>query len=243
MSTYRFIPRSHLTAEEWLGADAGVTLPPMREPLAQRMRAWLRRVRRRLDGRRFAFAIGALLAAAGFGNAAYIEAKAGLAQVLLRDAWSRSLASQGPQRPWPWADTWPVARLTVPRLGIDEIVLAGASGRTMAFGPALSTAAAAPGATGNAVVSGHRDTHFAFLRELATGDRVWLETREGRYAYAVEAREVVDSRRVRLETGSDDARLTLVTCWPFEAIVPGGPMRYVVSARLVAEEAPALAVL
>ena len=241
--TIRYIPRTYATAAEWLGADAGVTLPPIREPLAQRMRAWLRRVRRRIDGRRFAFAIGALVAAAGFGNAAYIEAKAGVAQALLRDAWSRSLAAKDPQRPWPWADTWPVARLTVPRLGIDEIVLAGASGRTMAFGPALSTAAGEPGEPGNTVVSGHRDTHFAFLRELAAGDRVWLETREGRFAYAVEAREVVDSRIVRLETGADDARLTLVTCWPFDAVVPGGPMRFVVSARMVAEEAPALAML
>jgi sortase A len=243
MTTYRFIPRTYLTADEWLGAEAGVTLPPLREPLAQRVRAWLRRVRRRLDGRRFAFVAGALVAAAGFGNAAYIEAKAGVAQALLREAWTRSLATGDPQRPWPWADTWPVARLTVPRLGVDEIVLAGASGRTMAFGPALSPAAAAPGARGNAVVSGHRDTHFAFLRELAAGDRVWLETRGGRFAYAVEAREVVDSRVVRLDTAADDARLTLVTCWPFDAVVPGGPMRYVVSARLVAEQAPALALL
>lgn len=131
----------------------------------------------------------------------------------------------------------------MPRLGVDEIVLAGASGRTMAFGPALSTAAGEPGEPGNTVVSGHRDTHFAFLRELGKGDRVWIETRQGRYAYAVEQREVVDSRRVRLETGVDDARLTLVTCWPFDAIVPGGPMRYVVSARLVAEQSPALAAL
>lgn len=239
----RYIPRTYSTAAEWLGADAGVTLPPLREPLAQRMRAWLRRVRRRLDGRRFAFALGALTTVAGLGNAAYIEAKAGLAQVLLREAWTRSLAAATPQRPWPWADTFPVARLTVPRLGIDEIVLAGASGRTMAFGPALSTAAGEPGEPGNTVVSGHRDTHFAFLRELGKGDRVWIETREGRYAYAVEKREVVDSRRVRLETSVDDARLTLVTCWPFDALVPGGPMRYVVSARLVAKESPALAML
>ena len=35
-TTYRFVPRTHLTAEEWLGADTFVSLPPLREPLAQR---------------------------------------------------------------------------------------------------------------------------------------------------------------------------------------------------------------
>lgn len=207
-------------------ARAGHATPP-------REREWLSRLGRLLRSRRVTMAIGALLAIVGFSGAGYVEAKAEVAQVLLRHAWQRTLESGRPERPWPWADTRPVARLWVPRLAIDQIVLTGASGRTLAFGPALSTGAAQPGEIGNAIVSGHRDTHFAFLSDVRPGDRVWLETRRGRFAYAITGAEVVDSRYVELSTHAEDARLTLVTCYPFNAVVPGGPLRYVVSARLV----------
>jgi len=69
------------------------------------------------------------------GSGTWIYVKAKLAQVLLQRAWAVSLAGQRDVKPWPWADTWPVARLVVPSLGIDQIVLAGAHGRTLAFGP------------------------------------------------------------------------------------------------------------
>ena len=163
----------------WLGADAhcGAPLPL---PQRRRVRDWLSHAQRILSARRLVFALGSVLAVYGLGGAAYLEAKATLAQALLRGAWSRSLARGTEVRPWPWADTWPVARLSVPRLGIDQIVLAGAAGRTLAFGPGLSTAAAMPGDAGNAVISGHRDTHFGFLRALRIGDLVWITTPQGR---------------------------------------------------------------
>ena len=39
-----------------------------------------------------------------------------------------------PVKPWSWADTWPVARIIVPRIGRSAIALAGASGQALAFG-------------------------------------------------------------------------------------------------------------
>ena len=44
-----------------------------------------------------------------FGGAGYIHVKAMLAQTLLRDAWAQTLVDTQPVKPWPWADTWPVA--------------------------------------------------------------------------------------------------------------------------------------
>lgn len=203
-----------------------------------RVALWLRRVRNLLQARHAGALLGGVLAAWGLGNAGYIHAKAALAQVLLRDAWTRAQAGHATPRPWPWADTWPVARLTVPRLAVDQIVLAGASGRTLAFGPALSPAGAAPGADGTAVLSGHRDTHFAFLRQLVAGDRLWLDTPQARIAYVVEGTAVVDARRARLATAGAGARLVLVTCWPFDAVGANGPWRYVVEARLAGATMP-----
>ena len=76
-------------------------------------------------------AAGAALVA----SALYIPAKAALAQVLLERAWTRTQAGESAARPWPWADISPVAVLEVPRLGERSIVLEGASGEAMAFGP------------------------------------------------------------------------------------------------------------
>ena len=99
-----------------------------------------------------------------FGQGAYIPAKAWLAQELMQRAWDRASAGEERVAPWPWADTWPVARLTAEARGVDLIVLAGGSGRTLAFGPGHLSASAMPGDIGNAVIGGHRDTHFQFLR-------------------------------------------------------------------------------
>jgi sortase A len=166
------------------------------------------------------------------GRAAWIEVKAALAQRLMLRAWRSSQGGGGDARPWPWADTHPIARLTVPRLGVDELVLAGASGRTLAFGPGHLMGTALPGRLGNAVISGHRDTHFAFLRELRVGDRLVTEEPDGRtQRYTVESASIVDRSDLGVAAATSDTRLTLVTCYPFEAIRPGGPLRYVVVAR------------
>ena len=69
------------------------------------------------------------------GNGAWIYLKAELAQALLQRAWADTVAGQEHVTPWPWADTWPLARLTVPSKDVDLIVLNGAYGRTLALGP------------------------------------------------------------------------------------------------------------
>ena len=189
--------------------------------------------------RRLLLAGGVLLCAAGlaaFGGAGYIHAKAWLAQILLDDAWAQRLAGASPDdaRPWPWADTAPVARLTVPRLGVERIVLSGASGRTLAFGPAHLDGTVPPGERGNSVVTGHRDTHFAFLRHLEIDDELRVQAADGAWrSYRVTGREVLDARRARLSPAAGQHVLTLVTCYPFDTIDPGGPLRYAVFAEAV----------
>jgi len=176
--------------------------------------------------------LGLVLLAVGFGAAASrIYVKAWVAQRLLHRAWAATQAAGTPVKPWPWADTWPIARLSMPARGIDLIVLADASGRSMAFGPGLVAGTAPPGTPGNTVLSGHRDTQFRFLRSLAPGDRLRLEDARGAWHdYAVSDALVVDAHAVEILWDTDDSLLTLVTCYPFDALVPGGPLRYVVRA-------------
>ena len=165
------------------------------------------------------------------GQGAYIPAKAWLAQELMLQAWSRMQSGETRVTPWPWADTWPVARLTAKSGEIDLIVLAGGSGRTLAFGPGHLGASAMPGDVGNAVIAGHRDTHFSFLEDLAVGEYLTLQSERGVVtSYVVTAAEIVDSRKASLSLDTDETLLSLVTCYPFDAIDPGGPLRYVVTA-------------
>jgi sortase A len=168
--------------------------------------------------------------------ATWIPVKAQVAQVLLHRAWNRTRAGTATAKPWPWADTWPVGRLRVPRLGVDEIVLAGASGSALAFGPGHLDGTALPGHCGNCVVSGHRDTHFGFLAALRLGDALELEAPDGRVQrFVVRSTHIL--RRSDLFVLDDDTKpvLTLTTCYPFDAVVPGGPLRFVVRAESVAE--------
>lgn len=190
----------------------------------------------RFGSRRIGFALALALAAWQIGGAGYIEAKAWLAQELLERAWNEAQRSGSTVKPWPWADTAPVARLGVARLGVDQIVLAGDSGRTLAFGPAWNEGSARPGGDGTVIVSGHRDTHFAFLRELHADDAISLDAGRGSRNYRVVDTAIVDARTTRIGAADTDA-LVLVTCYPFDALVPGGPLRYVVRAEPTDPEA------
>ncbi|MBL8299698.1 MAG: class GN sortase [Rhodanobacteraceae bacterium] len=172
-----------------------------------------------------------LLAALLCGNAGYLQAKAALAQVLLERAWQRSAAGATAAKPWPWADTRPVARLRIESLAVDQIVLAGDSGRTLAFGPAWNEASALPGSAGSSVISGHRDTHFSFLKLVNKDDIISVERAGATSRYRVSAMTVIDARDTRIAARSDAGdRLLLVTCYPFDGWTAGGPLRYVVEA-------------
>lgn len=168
------------------------------------------------------------------GEAAWIPAKAWLAQILIADAWESAMAEGKQVPPWPWADTSPVARLQVPSLEVDQIVLAHATGRSLAFGPGHLDGSALPGEPGLSILSGHRDTSFGFLAELTDGMEVRLQKVDGNWlSFRVTAAQVIDERRdalPRLTSGTP--QLALTTCYPFDAVMPGGPLRYVVYAEV-----------
>jgi sortase A len=166
------------------------------------------------------------------GRAAWIWSKAHLAQLLLSSAWRATRAGRSDARPWPWADCVPVAKLDFPTEDASFIVLSGASGRTMAFAPGHVDGTPLPGENGNSAISAHRDTHFALLRRLRTGDPIVVEDRHGRrHQYAVARSGVTDRRDTSILAPAAGPQLTLITCYPFDAIRPGGPLRYFVIAR------------
>jgi sortase A len=124
-----------------------------------------------------------------------------------------------------------VGVLNVPHLGIRQIILEGNSGRNLAFGPVMLD-----GEVGHdLVISGHRDTHFSFLKNLSAGDRLIVQTKDRSQKYEVIAAEIVDSRRLKLVIEPGTNRVSLVTCYPFDAPLAGGPLRWVVTALPVGD--------
>jgi sortase A len=182
--------------------------------------------------RRYERALFFVLAVACVGlstKAGWIEAKAWLAQVLIAQAWQQTLAEGAVRRPWPWADTWPVAALETPQ-GQRLYVLESASGEALAFGPGRIPAGGAMDA--GLMIAGHRDTHFRFLKTLRTGEALRVQRVDGQWReFSVDAMRVVDSRREALLPVNNASQLVLVSCYPFDAARAGGPLRYVVSAR------------
>ena len=171
--------------------------------------------------------IAACVAAAlwHFGQAGSVQAKAWLGQVLLERAWAGTEPEHPARKPWPGAVSHPVARLHVPELGIDRLVLHGADTPVLAWGPGMET-----GPGGHRLIAAHRDTHFRFLEHIETGHRLHLEQPDGHVEHwEVVDRAVVDARTTVLDMGLDADLLTLVTCYPFDAPTAGGPLRLVVS--------------
>ncbi|MDD1791644.1 class GN sortase [Enterovibrio makurazakiensis] len=168
-------------------------------------------------------------------NGIYIKAKAQLAQFLIVYAWDKQQETGKIQPPWPWADTFPTATLLMD--GHKPLwVLAGANARNLAFGPTLQMNTARPDEKGNIVIFGHNDTHFSLLAKAKIGDELQLEASNGMLRrFRVSNVAVAHESEVQWIDNTTDDRLTLVTCYPFDSMTLNGPLRYIVTAKPIAE--------
>ena len=166
-----------------------------------------------------------------FGSGVWIYAKAQLAQYLIEQAWQRTLVRHAAVKPWPWADTWPVARLQW-KDEVDLYVLAGINGASLPFGPGMEKHVQVGDADKPILIAGHRDTHFAFLAQVHSADKLTLTDMQGQTrVFRVKSRDIVDSRTQKLAPETATPALVLVTCYPFDALRAGGPLRFVVKAE------------
>jgi sortase A len=177
----------------------------------------------------------ALLGLILFGQGAYIHAKALVAQVLLERAFDQTIVTGHPTKPWSWADTWPVARIEVKRIGTSAIALSGSSGQALAFGPGHVETTPDAGERGIAVYAAHRDTHFRFLRDVAVGDEIDITRGDGRtFRYRADGSSVVRFDSSGIDPLADGYQLVLSTCWPFDALTSAsGPDRYLLHATMI----------
>lgn len=193
-----------------------------------------------------------MLCAAGVGLTAHgtaVPVKAHVAQAALERTFEQRLASTAPPparragegRAMARASastalptTGPVARITVERLGVTQIVLADdGTGETLRRAPTLLRRSEAEHPV--TILAAHRDTHFLFIRDLSAGDEITLQLVTG----DVERYRVTRFQTVRWDAFAyprDPARplLALATCYPFGGTEYGGPWRRIAWAERVA---------
>ena len=175
-----------------------------------------------------------LLGMATFVYGAYIPIKAELAQLLIHRAWSQSIETGQSIKPWAWADMHPVLRLESKAHNQDLIVLSGDTGNVLAFGPGLSSDTPYLNNESSLLISAHRDTHFTFLQDVALGDNLLLtNTNNVKQQYKITNIEIIDTSKQDIVFNDHQSSVKLVTCYPFDALVAGGSLRYVVNGQLL----------
>lgn len=113
----------------------------------------------------------------------------------------------------------PLARISMPTLGVEEIVVSGIRPNDLQKGPGHFPSTALPGHLGNSAIAGHRTTYGSPFRDvdrLAPGDEIIVTTVQGTFTYRVTGTEIVEPSdgHVVSTTDPDVARLTLVSCHP-----------------------------
>jgi sortase A len=195
--------------------------------LARRTDRGLRRVEIGL------WATGAVLVTAAVG----VRADAGLYQWRAGRQLEQVIASPAPApnravvRP-AIAEGTPIARLRIPRLGLETIVAEGVGETVLSRAVGHLPSSARPGEAGNVALAGHRDTFFRPLEGIRSGDLIRLEQPSGAHEYRVEWTSVVAPDEVEVLADTGYPSLTLVTCYPFRYVGPA-PDRFIVRARAV----------
>lgn len=190
------------------------------------------------------------IAVISFAQGGYLLVKAHFAQYLLERAWHQQVVDFEPKtpisvKPWPWADIYPVAKISFDRFNIEQVVLNNDSGQALAFGPGLYQGDLNYVHNQNEnlyVISAHNDTHFSILQNLLLNDRVTISFASGiSYSFKVDNITIIDTRTEQLvvlqdqDHPADDyhnelnkKELVLVTCYPFGGVSNQTSFRYVV---------------
>lgn len=171
-----------------------------------------------------------LIAAWQWGQAGIITGKAHLAKYLIAQAWQQTLTTGNNHLPWPWADTWPVAKITFHN-NKGFYILAGSAGNSLAFGPGHLSNTALPGTQGASVIGGHRDTHFSLLQHSNKNDIIKVQNKTGEInTYQISEHWIANSKNSMLTIDQNEDSLYLITCYPFNTIRVGGDERFIVRA-------------
>ena len=125
-----------------------------------------------------------------------------------------------------------VGTITLESLDLSWPIYEGTDTERLALGVGHYIGSVLPGIVDNSILSGHRDTVFAKIGELEVGDLILVETAAGIFTYEMTDSKIVDRSDPNVIQPSDEAKLTLTTCYPFAAIGTT-TQAYILSAKLI----------
>ena len=158
-----------------------------------------------------------------------IEIKAKVAQYLLNNAWNKTIETGDEYEPWPGFDGYPILKLSIPKFNLQQIVLSNTSGQSLAFGPSFHPETYLPNENKITAISSHRDSHGYYIRDLKINDFVILEDKEdNKFTYKVKNFKIINVEDKDLQFNKKNSQLLLITCYPFDAVISGTNLRYIV---------------
>ena len=164
-----------------------------------------------------------------------------LEQRHLAEAWQmQQLQASAPRAPNVKYTDNGMVRLQIPKIDLTSFVVEGTNHRALLLGPGHLVNTAQPGEVGNAVISGHRDTFFRHINELEKGDQIFIERGGKKFVYEVTRKKIVEPTEMSVTYPTNDAQMTLITCYPTYYIGPA-PKRLVVFSKLKGESEEAIA--
>lgn len=110
-----------------------------------------------------------------------------------------------------------VARITIPSIGLEAVVVNGTDPDTLKRGPGRYLGSAMPGEGELVYVAGHRTTYgapFSKIDRLGKGDRVRVELPYATFEYAVTGRRIVAASEVSVLKSKGLEQLALQACHP-----------------------------
>jgi sortase A len=180
-------------------------------------------------------ALSLLLVLVGIGLLGYVGSEYWAmyrSQQTLEAEWERQAAGVNTAGQAKLAPDQMLTRVVIPKIGMDAIVVEGASRKDLSAGPGHMKETAMPGEPGNAVITAHRDTFFRHIYELNKGDQIQVRRNGRNFTFEVTGKKIVMPEDVSVIKPTTDARLTLITCYPTYYIGPA-PQRLVVFSRLI----------
>lgn len=126
-----------------------------------------------------------------------------------------------------------IGSLKIPVLKKELPIIQGTGEDELKRGVGHFAKSVLPGEEDNCVLSGHRDTVFTKLDELKIGDKLIVQTSAGTFTYEVISTRIVDKDDKTVIVPTDNAVLTLTTCYPFNAFDLFPQERYIITSNLV----------
>lgn len=123
-----------------------------------------------------------------------------------------------------------LGRIEIARVDMSSMILPDTGKESLKRGVGHIAGTAKLNTSGNCGLAGHRDTFFRRLRLVAVGDTIAVTTPEATWRYRVTATRIVAPSEVGVLAPTPEARLTLVTCYPFN-VLGRAPKRYIVEAE------------